>query len=44
MKKILREIFDLFMLLMTGKGRLADEAIEAGIVDYSGQGRGSHGR
>lgn len=36
MKKILRTVLDAIVLLLTGKGRLADEAIEAGLVDYSG--------
>ena len=43
-KKILRAILDTFVLLLTGKGRLADEAIEAGLVDYSGQGRDCYGK
>ena len=43
-KKILRAILDTFVLLLTGKGRLADEAVEAGLLDYSGQERDRYGR
>lgn len=35
LKKILRAILDTFVLPLTGKGRLADEAIENGLADYS---------
>lgn len=44
MKKILVHIWNGLMFLLTGKGALADEMIEAGVVDYSGQGRDSYGR
>lgn len=40
----LKKISDGFMFLLTGKGALADEMIEAGVIDYSGQGRDEHGR
>lgn len=39
LKNILKRIGDWIVFLLTGKGRIADEAIEAGLVDYSGQGR-----
>lgn len=41
--KVLKAIFDWVILLLTGKGALADEAIEAGIVSYEGQGRDKYG-
>lgn len=44
MKKILIRIGNVIMFLLTGKGALADEMIEAGVIDYSGQGRDSRGR
>ena len=44
MKKILVHIGNVIMFLLTGKGALADEMIEAGVIDYSGQGRGKNGR
>lgn len=44
MKKILIHIGNVIMFLLTGKGALADEMIEAGVLDYSGQGRDSNGR
>ena len=40
----MKKIFDLIVFLLTGKGYLANEAIEAGVVDYSGQGRDVYGR
>lgn len=40
----LRKIGDGITFLLTGKGALADEMIEAGAIDYSGQGRDEHGR
>ena len=44
MKKIIKKIFDWVMFIMTGKGDLANEMIEAGVLDYSGQGRDKYGR
>lgn len=44
MKKILVHIGNAIMFLLTGKGALADEMIESGVIDYSGQGRDEHGR
>ena len=44
MKKILVHIGNVIMVLLTGKGALADEMIEAGAIDYSGQGRDEHGK
>ena len=44
MKKILKAIINIFVLILTGKGRLADEAVDDGICDFSGQGRDRHGK
>ena len=32
------------ILLLTGKGPLADKAVDDDLVDYSGQGRDKYGR
>ena len=39
MKRRLKQMLDWIVLLLTGRGPLADEAEELGICDYSGQGR-----
>lgn len=44
MKKIIKKVLDWVMFIMTGKGDLANEMIEAGVLDYSGQGRDKYGR
>lgn len=44
MKKVLKNILDWIMFLLTGKGEIANEAIEAGLIDYSGQGRDKYGK
>jgi hypothetical protein len=47
MKKVVEIIvraFDWFMFLLTGKGKLADEMIDEGLIDYSGQGRNEFGK
>lgn len=41
---VLRRIWDAFMFVLTGKGACADELIEAGLIDYSGQGRDKFGK
>ena len=41
--KILKNILNWFVFLLTGKGELANEAIEIGAVDYSGQGKDKYG-
>lgn len=43
MKKVLKAIWNEFVFLMTGKGEAANELIEAGAIDYSGQGRDNYG-
>lgn len=44
MKKFIKKVLDWVMFIMTGKGDLANEMIEAGVLDYSGQGRDKYGR
>lgn len=42
--KILKNILNLFMFLLTGKGELAEEMVDEGLIDYSGQGRNKYGK
>lgn len=42
--KILKSILNWFMFLLTGKGELAKEMIDEGLIDYSGQGRNKYGK
>lgn len=42
--KILKNILNWFVFLLTGKGEIADEAVNAGLIDYSGQGRDEFGK
>lgn len=42
--KILKNILNWFVFLLTGKGELADEMVESGLIDYSGQGRDEYGK
>ena len=42
--KILKAIGNLFVFLFTGKGEIANEMVDAGVLDYSGQGRDGYGR
>lgn len=44
MKKFLKQVADWFVFLFTGKGSIADEAVDNDIVDYSGQGRDKYGK
>lgn len=41
--KVLKSIFNWLAFLFTGKGDIANEAIDAGVIDYSGQGRDKYG-
>ena len=43
-KYILKRIGDWLTFLLTGKGEIAKEAVDAGICDFSGQGRDAYGR
>ena len=42
--KILKNILNWFMFLLTGKGELAEEMVDEGLIDYSGQGRDKYGK
>ena len=43
MKK-LKAVFNWIVYAITGSGDLAGEMVDAGIIDYSGQGRNKYGR
>lgn len=43
MKTILKAIMNWILLLLTGRGPIADEAVDDGICDFSGQGRDLYG-
>lgn len=40
----MKKLFNFILFVLTGKGELARDAIDAGIIDYSGQGRDRYGR
>ena len=42
--KILKIVFDWLVFLLTGKGELAEEMVDKGLIDYSGQGRNKYGK
>ena len=42
--KVLKAIGNEIVFLLTGKGELANEMIENGAIDYSGQGRNEYGK
>ena len=42
--KILKNILNWFVFLLTGKGELAKEMIEKDLVSYEGQGRNKYGK
>ena len=42
--KTLKKIFNWFCLFIGAKNELTDEAVKAGIVDFSGQGRDAFGK
>ena len=44
MKKFIKKFLDCIVFIMTGKGDLANEMVDAGVLDYSGQGRDKYGR
>lgn len=43
-RNTIKRVADWFMFLLTGKGKIADEAIDEGLIDYSGQGRDKYGK
>lgn len=42
--KVLKNVLNWFVFLLTGKGEIADEAIREGIISYEGQGRDEFGK
>jgi hypothetical protein len=42
--KILKNILNWFVFLLTGKGEVGDWAVSENLVDYSGQGRDRYGK
>ena len=42
--KILKNILNCLVFLLTGKGKVAEEMIGEGLIDYSGQGRNECGK
>ena len=43
MKNIFKSILNGIIFILTGKGEIAEESINDGIIDYSGQGRDEYG-
>ena len=44
MKNVFKQMLDWFVLLLTGKGDIANEAVDAGLIDNGGQGRDQYGK
>lgn len=42
--KILKNILNWFVFILTGKGEIAEEAIREGLISYEGQGRDEYGK
>ena len=42
--KILKSVLDWLVFLLTGNGKVAEEMIDEGLIDYSGQGRNKYGK
>lgn len=42
--KILKRVLDWFVFLLAGKGKVAEEMVYKGLIDYSGQGRNKYGK
>ena len=42
--KILKSILDYLIFSLTGKGKMAEEMVDKGLIDYSGQGRNKYGK
>ena len=42
--KVLKNVLNWFVFLLTGKGEIADEAIREGVISYEGQGRDEFGK
>ena len=44
MKRIFKRILDWIVFFLTGTGKIAEESVDAGICDFSGQGKDRYGR
>jgi hypothetical protein len=44
MKRFLKMVVDVVLLLCTCRGKIADDAVKEGYIDFSGQGRDKHGK
>lgn len=44
MKKFFTRVLDWIVFLLSGKGVIADEGVEAGILDLGGQGKNEYGK
>lgn len=42
--KTIKKILNWIVMILMGKGSIADEAVDNEICDFSGQGRDKHGR
>ena len=42
--KFIKSIFNKFVFLLTSKGPISDKYVDAGLIDYSGQGRDKYGK
>lgn len=42
--KILKRVLDWFVFLLAGKGKVAEEMIDEGVIDYGGQDRNKYGK
>ena len=42
--KILKNILNWFVFILTGKGEIGEEAIREGLISYEGQGRDEYGK
>ena len=40
----MKKFFDIILFLLTGKGEVANKAIEEGLISYEGQGRDKYGK
>lgn len=43
MKKAINKIFEVLQFILMGKGKIANKAVDDGLVDLSGQGRDAYG-
>lgn len=42
--KLMQKIANLFVFMLTGKGKIAERAVDEGLIDYSGQGKNKYGK